>query len=230
MMRTDQTGNLDQGDIPDLKVLSDFIYVSYVGTFKEWQEFLTLRDLLPSVFSTLDIQIENNKIFRYKSARFSLSYGPEVMKISDKSYLQVDFSYFQEKGKTLWDVRGMMVTEEKYNQMGYVVYRMMKPPKDLGDEYQSNWENMVERRFPYNRSAYHKDKITVISTIYHWIDPSEKGAAPSGSVLYTVGLIKEGNVDQREMETKLEMFVRNLIVYEKGEPQRDATGSGQPKS
>ena len=230
MMRTDQTGNLDQGDIPDLKVLSDFIYVSYVGTFKEWQEFLTMRDLLPSVFSTLDIQIENNKIFRYKSARFSLSYGPEVMKISDKSYLQVDFSYFQEKGKTLWDVRGMMVTEEKYNQMGYVVYRMMKPPKDLGDEYQSNWENMVERRFPYNRSAYHKDKITVISTVYHWIDPSEKGAAPSGSVLYTVGLIKDGNVDQKEMETKLEMFVRNLIVYEKGEPQRDATASGQPKS
>ncbi|HVP77255.1 MAG TPA: serine protease [Thermodesulfobacteriota bacterium] len=226
MMRTDQTGNLDQGDIPDLKVLSDFIYVSYVGTFKEWQEFLTMRDLLPSVFSTVDIQIENNKIFRYKSARLSLSYGPEVMKISDKSYLQVDFSYFQEKGKTLWDVRGMMVTEEKYNQMGYVVYRMMKPPKDLGDEYQSNWENMVERRFPYNRSAYHKDKMTVISTIYQWTDPSEKGAAPSGSVLYTVGLIKDGNVDQKEMETKLEMFVRNLIVYEKGEPQGDEAGSG----
>jgi serine protease Do len=230
MMRTDQTGILDQGHIPDLKVLSDFIYVSYLGTFKEWQEFLTMRDLLPAIFSTLDIHIENNKLFRYKSVRLFFSYGPEVMKISDKSHLQVDFSYFQEKGRTLWDVKGMMITEEKYNQMGYMVYRMMKPPKELGDEYQNNWENMVDRRFPYNRSAYHKDKMTLISTIYNRTDKSEKEAVPSGSVLYTVGLIKEGSVDQKEMEKKLEMFVRNLTVYEKGENKSDQTGSLQPKS
>ncbi len=229
LMRTDQTGVLDQGHIPDLKVLSDFIYVSYLGTFREWQEFLTMRDFLPSIFSTLDIHIENNKVFRYKSARLSFSYGPDVMKISDKSHLQVDFSYFQEEGRTLWDVKGMMITEEKYSQMGYVVYRMMKPSKDLGDEYQSNWVNMVDRRFPYNRSAYHKDKITLISTIYNWTDKSEKEAAPSGSVLYTVGLIKEGSVDQKEMETKLEMFVRNLIVYEKGEDNGPENGNPQAK-
>ena len=152
------------------------------------------------------------------------------MKISDKSSFQLDFNYFREEGRTVWDINGIMITEEKYNQVSYAVYRMMRPPKDLGDQYQSNWENMVERRFPYNRSAYHKDKMTVISTIYHWTDPSKKDAALSGSVLYTVGLIKEGNVDQKEMETKLEMFVRNLIVYEKGEPQRDEAGSGQPES
>ena len=230
MMRTDQTGNVDQGDIPDLKVLSDFVYVSYFGAFKEWQEFLTMKDLLPPIFSTLDIHIENNKIFRYKSARLSLSYGDDVMKISDKSSLQVDFSYFQEEGKTVWDINGIMITEEKYNQMGYVVYRMMKPPKELGDQYQSNWENMVERRFPYNRSAYYKDKMTLISTTYHSSSKSEKGEALPGSVLYTVGFIKEGNVDQKEMAAKLEMFMRNLVVYEKGEDMDGKTGNPQPKS
>ena len=230
MMRTDQTGNVDQGDIPDLKVLSNFIYVSYFGTFKEWQEFLTMKDLLPSVFSTLDIHIENNKIFRYKSARLSLSYGPDVMKISDKSSLQVDFSYFQEEGRPVWDINGMMITEEKYNQMSYVVSRMMKPPKELGDQYQNNWENMAERRFPYNRSAYYKDKMTLISTTDNRSNPSEKGDKPSGSVLYTVGFIKEGNVGQKEMEAKLEMFMRNLVVYEKGEDRGNETEGPKPKS
>ena len=213
MMRTDQTGNVDQGDIPDLKVLSDFIHVSYYGTFKEWQEFLSMKDLLPSIFSTIDIHIENDKIFRYKSARLSLSYGPDIMKISDKSSFQVDFSYFQEEGRTVWDINGMMITEEKYNQISYAVYRMMKPPKELGDQYQSNWENMVERRFPYNRSAYYKDKVTLISTTYNRSSRSGKGDVPSGSVLYTVGFIKQGNVDQKEMESKLEMFMRNLVVF-----------------
>ena len=114
--------------------------------------------------------------------------------------------------------------------MGYVVYRMMKPPKELGDQYQSNWENMVERRFPYNRSAYYKDKMTLISTTYHSSSKSEKGEALPGSVLYTVGFIKEGNVDQKEMAAKLEMFMRNLVVYEKGEDMDGKTGNPQPKS
>jgi len=230
MMRTDQTGNIDQGDVPDLKVLSDFIYVSYSGTFKEWQEFLAMKDLLPSLFSTLEVQMEKDKVFRFKSERLSLSYGPDVMKISDKSSLQVDFSYHPEEGRTVWDVNGMMITEEKYNQLSYVVYRMMKPPRELGDQYQSNWENMVERKFPFNRSAYHKDKITLISTIYNGNGISGKDEALSSSVLYTVGFVKQGNVDQKEMESKLDVFMRNLVIYEKGENRSDETGSSQPKN
>jgi hypothetical protein len=229
MLRTDQTGNVDQGDIPDLKVLSDFIYVSYFGAFKEWQEFLTMKDILPSIFSTIHIQIKNGEVFRYQSKRLTLSYSPDVIRISDKSSLQVDFSYFQEEGRTVWDVNGMVITEEKYNQTSYVVYRMMKPPKELGDQYQSNWENMVERRFPYNRSAYHKDKMTLISTIHSRSGKPEKEDAPSGSVLYTVGFIKEGDLDQKQMEAKLDLFIRNLVVYEEGENKGDKTGSPQPK-
>jgi serine protease Do len=214
MMRTDETGNVDQGDLPDLKVLSDFIYVSYYGSFKEWREFLSMRNLLPSIFSTLSIHIENNKIFRYKSARLCFSYGEDIMKISDKSSLQLDFGYFKEKGKTVWDIHGMMATEEKYHQTGYAVSRTMKPPKELGDQYQSNWENMVERKFPYNRSAFYKDKVTIISTTYNRDSPPGKKEAPTGSVLYTVGFIRQGNIGQKEMEAKLEMFMRHLVIYQ----------------
>jgi serine protease Do len=230
MMRTDQTGDVDQGDIPDLKVLSDFIYVSYYGSFNEWREFLSMRSLLPSVFSTLDIHIENNKIFTYKSARLSLSYGPDIMKISDKSSFQLDFGYFEEKGKAVWDVNGIMATEEKYNQIGYAVSRMIKPPKELGDQYQSNWENMVERKFPYNRSSYYKDKVTIISTTYNRGSQAAKKEEASGSVLYTVGFIKQGNVGQKEMEAKLEIFMRNLVIYENADDSGNRTESPQPKS
>jgi serine protease Do len=230
MMRTDQTGNVDQGDIPDLKVLSDFIYVSYYGSFKEWQEFLRMKSLLPSLFSTLDISIENNKIFRYKSARLCLSYGPDVMRISDKSSLQLDFGYFKEKGKTVWDVSGMMATEEKYHQVGYAVSRTMKPSKELGDQYQSNWENMVEQRFPYNRSAYYKDKVTIISTTCGWGSPPGNKEAVPCAVLYSVGFIKQGNIGQKDMEAKLEMFMRHLTIYENPAEDGKKTENPQPKS
>lgn len=231
MMRTDETGSADQGDIPDLKVLSDFIYVSYYGTFKDWREFLSMKDLLPSIFATMDIQIESNERFRYKSARLSLSYGPDVMKISDKSSLELGFSYFQVQGSTVvWDINEIVITEEQYNQTGYAVYRMMKPPKELGDQYQSSWENMAEQKFPYNRSAYYKDKVTTISTTYDRDRKLGKGGAPSGSVLYTVGFIKQGNVDQKEMEARLEMFMRNLVVHETAEENGNMTGNPQSEN
>ena len=230
MMRTDETGSVDQGDIPDLKVLSDFIYVSYYGSFKDWREFLTMKDLLPRIFSTIDIHIEDNERFRFKSARLSLFYSPNIMKISDNSDLRLDFSYFEEQGRTVWDISNIAIGEEKYNQIGYAVSRMMKPQKELGDQYQSSWEDVVERRFPYNRSAYYKDKVTIISTTYDGSSKSGKGEAPSRSIQYTVGFIKQGNVDQKEMEAKLEMFMRNLVVYENGEENGNKSGNLQQKN
>jgi hypothetical protein len=139
------------------------------------------------------------------------------MKISDNSDLRLHFGYFQEQGRTVWDITEIGVTEDKYNQIGYTVSRMMKPPKELGDEYQSRWENIAEGRFPYDRSAYHKDKVTIVSTTVPRGSKPEKGDGSSRSVLYTVGFIKEGNVDQKEMEAKLDLLMRNLVVYEEGE-------------
>jgi hypothetical protein len=230
MIRTDQTGIVDQGHIPDLKVLSDFIYVSYYGTFKEWRELLSMKDILPSIFSTIDIHIENREVFRYKSTRLSLSCGPDIMKILNNSDLRLDFGYFQEQGRTVWDITEIGIAEDKYKQIGYTVSRTMKPPEKLGDEYQSSWENMVERRFPYNRSAYFKDKITIISATYNQGSQLEKGDESSIPVLYTVGYVKEGNVDQKEMEAKLEMFMRNMVAYEKGKDNDPQTENPQPKN
>jgi len=67
MLKSDATGKVDRELIPDLKALSDFIYVSYRGTFKEWREFLSITKLLPPIFSTLDIRTESNQVLRFKS-------------------------------------------------------------------------------------------------------------------------------------------------------------------
>ncbi|HUL29759.1 MAG TPA: hypothetical protein VLZ03_04830, partial [Thermodesulfobacteriota bacterium] len=107
---------------------------------------------------------------------------------------------------------------------------IMKPPKELGDQYQSNWENMVERKFPYDRSAYHKDKVTLISTTNSGGGQWAKKEATVGSVLYTIGFIKEGNVSQKEMEAKLEMFMRHLTIYEDSEENGDKTENPEWKN
>lgn len=216
MLKTDHTGKIDRELIPDMKVFSDFIYVSYRGTFREWREFLNMKKLLPPVFSTLDIRSENNQTLRFKSSRLSLSCSSDMMNVSDESDLRLDFSYFPEKGKITWDISGIAIREDKYHTIGYTLRRNMKPPKELGDQYQSHWKDITERRFPYNRSAFYQDRATIISTTHGQEEALQKNDQPSNSVVYEVSFVKQGIVDQKEMEKKLEMFMRNLVVHESG--------------
>jgi len=213
MMRIDQTGSIDTGHILDLKALADFIYISYYGTFDNWEAFLAMKDFLPAVFSSIDIRIEKNKVFRYTSKRFSQSYGPDVMNVSEKTGLTLYFSYFMDQGRTVWDVTGISMGEEKYANSIASVHRKMKPPISLGDKSLSKWKDMNEQRFPYNQSAYFKDGRTKIAKRF-MMGSAPQGASPEASVLYTVNFSKPGNIEQDEMKTKLDKLSNNLIVHE----------------
>jgi hypothetical protein len=204
MLRIDDTGSVYASHIPDLKTLADFAYLSYYGTFGEWKELIALKDLLPSAFSSIDLKIENDRTFSFMSRRFSASYGPELMHITDKSDLNVRFSYFLDKGKVVWDIDGIVIGDDKSNKISYSVFRNARPPRDLPDSFQSNWKDMEEQKFPFNRSAYYKDENTVINSVYR-----------SGPELYyTVGYLANGKMEQDQIEKKLEGFLKNLKVHE----------------
>ncbi|MFZ5995266.1 MAG: trypsin-like peptidase domain-containing protein [Thermodesulfobacteriota bacterium] len=210
MMKAGQTGQVDFVDIPDLKILTNFIYVSYYGTLKQWEEFIKIKELLPSAFSSINVSFDYNKAFYYKSKRLSFSYSSDGMAVSEKSYMKLKFDYFRESNKTIWDVGTIVVGEDKNNWTNFNITRNMKPPKGLGDKYESHWEIIEKQKFPFNHSAFYRDKATNISTVFNQSD------AESTSVLYTIGYEKEGKVDQKEMEAKLNKFIRNLKIYEDG--------------
>jgi hypothetical protein len=214
MLKSDATGKVDRELTPDLKALSDFIYVSYRGTFKEWREFLSIKKLLPPIFATIDIRSESNQVLRFKSSRLSLSCSSNMMNVSDESDLRLDFSYFPEQGKTVWDISSIFVGEDKYHAIGYKVIRNMKPSKELGNQYQSHWKDMAEQKFPYNRSAFYQDQATIISAMYGRDNALQKEDKLSGVVMYGVSFAKQGIVDQKEMEAKLDMLLSNLVIYE----------------
>jgi hypothetical protein len=216
MLRVDDTGSVYDSHIPDLKVLADFSYLSYYGTFGEWQELLTMKERLPSVFSSLALDIKDGRSFTFRSKRFTASYGSDLMHVTDKSDLNLRFSYFRDNDKVVWDIDGVVIGDDKSNRISYSVFRFPKPPRDLQDDFQSNWKNIEEKKFPYNRSAYYKDETTVINA-----------AHPAGpDLFYTVSYLTSGKMEQEEMEKKLDGFLKNLTVHEKG---GEAAKSGMGK-
>ncbi|HKZ17384.1 MAG TPA: trypsin-like peptidase domain-containing protein [Geobacteraceae bacterium] len=212
MMRRGQTGHVEYGHIPDLKVLADFIYVSYYGSLKQWREFLSAKEYLPNLFSTIDIAFDYNNFFRYTSKRVSFSYTPDLLQISEKSDLKLNIGYIAENGKTVWDVISISPGEDKSNNTCFIVNRNRRPPKNMSDTYRSDWENLVNTKMPYNKVSFIQDKMTTIATVYTR-DINLKNL-DSASILYDVGHMKDGNIGQKEMETDLDSFVRNMTMYE----------------
>lgn len=208
LMRTGQTGVVDRGHVEDLKILTNFIYLTYYGTLKQWREFLGMKELLPSAFSSLEVQYDYDNFFRYKSKRLSLSFAPDGMKISDNSYLKLFFSFFKDNGRTVWDVARILIGADVNSETRFRVVRNPKPPAALDESSQGKWENITGERFPFNKSAYYEGKATVIEAV---VDKRNIGV---GTVLYTAGYIRDGKVEQKEMEGTLEGFLKGVEITE----------------
>ena len=211
MMRSAKTGIIES-HIIDLKAFTDFIYISYYGTFKQWRAFLNMKHVLPSVFSALGISFNYNDSFKYKSRRISFSYNSDLMKITKDSDLELRFSYFKENGKTIWDVSKLVVGDDKNSGTAIVISRNIRPPKNMSDTYQSEWKNVTNEKYPYNNSSFYNDNRTVIAIVHKKDMQSRK--LKSAALLYTVGYTRDGKVGQKTMKEKLNNFMKNLDVYE----------------
>lgn len=212
MMRRGQSGLVEDGHALDLKVLTDFIYVSYYGSLKQWREFLAAKEYLPELFSTIDIDFAYDRFFRYTSKRVSLSYTPDIMRITEKSDLKLNLGFIAEKGKTVWDVTSVCPGDDKSTNTCFLVNRNRRPPEELSDAYRSDWDNLVNARMPYNKVSFFQDKMTTIAMPYtRGIDPEKLDSA---HVLYDVVHLKDGNVEQKEMEKEIDRFAEGVTVYE----------------
>lgn len=218
VMKAGQTGLVNNGYLPDMKVLADFIYVSYYGTLKEWREFLAQKDRLPRVFSTIDISYKVGEFVSYSSKRVSVRSVPEAMAITDRSDLSLLFGFFIDSGKVVWDVYGVSIGEDKNTKTGFSVHRLSKPPAELRDVYHKDWEDAIGRRFPYNASAYYEDSKTVISMVAG--DAEGKASGDRQGFLYTITYYVEGRAEQADVEKRLRKISESVRVLEGNQSEK----------
>ncbi|MEJ2450277.1 MAG: trypsin-like peptidase domain-containing protein [Gammaproteobacteria bacterium] len=209
MLRNDSTGRIS-GHLLDLKVLSNFIYVSYYGTVKEWRGFLAHKSLIPAPLKDVTLSYKPNKELAFSSDAMKFDYSKSLMAITDNSDLSLHMSYYKKHNKVVWDVARVMVGENKDNNTYFLVSRTAHPDKDMNDEDKAKWTRLVDRQFPYNKVSYFKDKNTFISTVYN------KGLKASSikqrPYLFSVLYGAEGKVDQKTVETKINTFVHKLNI------------------
>jgi serine protease Do len=212
MLRASDTSVIN-GHIADLKALTNFVYLSYYGTFEQWREFLAAKDYLPAALSSVKIAFDYGRRFSYESKRIAFAYDPSLLKITKKSDLQLKMSYFVDNGKVVWDVAGLVVGDDKDTGTFVDVTRNIQPAKGMSDKDRSDWEKIIHAQMPYNRTSFFNDKTTVIGAVYTQdIVPAKLAAAP---VLYSVVYGVDGNFPQQTVEPKLKNALEHLKVYER---------------
>jgi len=209
ILRFGSTGAIDFSFIVDTKILVDFLYLSYYGTFQEWKEFLEYKDYLPDVLRKVDFSYKNKKWAKFKSKRLSISYENDMHDIDDKSYLKLVLSYHQDKTDVVWNISGIVIGEHENKGGVFYLYRYISPDKDLSDSYKDEWKKITNEKHPYNKVAFFNEGYTIIQSLH---PKYSKNKSPEFA--YTVSYGSEGNLDKDLLSKKILKYAASVKIFE----------------
>ncbi len=210
MLKAGQSGHVFGTCLEDMKILADFVSVPYYGTFKQWREYLEMKDIAPSAFNNIQINMDNGSLM-YSSNYFQSKCDCNDMKLTDNSMLKLIFGYRKKGDSVAWDVKDIWIREGKFEKTDFGVHRHAKPGGN--DEKSSNWwARIIEEKKPFDRQVVIKDDTTIIRAVCK--KPQSTGANSDRSVLYSVKHTKNGTVSQEEMQSELDRFMKTVVVKE----------------
>jgi serine protease Do len=196
--------------LDELRSYTGFVYLSYVGTLKQWHDYMSASLAQPSVVRALDIQADYGKSLRFRSQRFNLSIASTFPKVEPESVLTLKFAYFAEGDATLWDVGGLYFGDPEHKKNGIDIVRHRRPPASLPETFAERWHSIESGEHPYTATAYATDGGTRIDAI----ENSKDVSSGRSSIAYSVTVTAEGTQDQETMKGELNAVQTGLKILE----------------
>jgi serine protease Do len=198
----------------DSRMLADFSYVSYIGTAAQWREFLRFPQWHPAALSTIKLALEPNSGFGYESKRLRYRVAQSDFALTDTGYLGLQFTYFNEAGKPVWDVGQLTLSTDSTSDIGVSITRVIQPPTSLSDDYRDNWRNLSEGRYPYTGVPVDDEGKT-----YVMAPVSTRGRVPADTsqpeVRYSVVYSRPGKQSARKATQEFRRVTGGLEVLER---------------
>ncbi|HJP99079.1 MAG TPA: trypsin-like peptidase domain-containing protein [Rhodanobacteraceae bacterium] len=193
--------------LANMEAMSDFFYLSYHGTLAQWKAYLTNTTLLPAAIRTIHVDADYDKRFSYASQRVEFSVTPQVQKIQPDSELTLEFMYFPDHGKVVWDVADIRLQVDAGDKDWINIQRNFAPAPDLDQGFQDMWHKVVARQHPWDGVARNENDLMEINGVV-------SAAGKDRSVLYSAFYATEGDHPQDYMKAKLGLLMKNLHVRE----------------
>ena len=199
-----------QLSVEELQVLTGYLYMSFPGTLKQWQEYMAAPLPLPDAVRALEIQSDFGRSFRLRSRRLSINIPDGLIKVGPESMLVAKFGYFEDAGAVVWDLAGVLLQDPERKGNWIDVLRHQRPPASLPETFTERWHTIETGAHPYTSTAYSTNGGTRIDAIQDLKDVS----AGHRSLAYSVTVAAEGTQDQATMKQGLDKVQQGLTILE----------------
>lgn len=194
-------------NLADMRALLDYMSVGYEGSLAQWKDFLKNTALLPDALKAVHIEADYQQRFSYRSNRMAFAVTPQLQKIEPGSMLTLAMGFVPDHGKVVWDVNAVSLRANAQESDRLHIERNVAPPASLDDDARSYWDKLLNRRHPYEGTAYSANGETRIGAPI-----SSAGASPA--VVYSVFYAMAGSQGQDSMKPKLDLLLKDLKVSE----------------
>lgn len=183
------------------KHLADNLYLSYSGTFSQWNAFLSRAELRPKFFDHVKLELDAAQGVHYRSARLTLDVPKDLLPLSADSELVLKMAYMLDGGALAWDVGGIEVYQD-HDHKTYVGLRRYAKPDGLAKETLDTWRHLQARDPGYDGLPGHDDEFN-----NYWVHesvsaraPDGPGIDPSAKILYDVYSSTDAKGYPRDLE------------------------------
>jgi serine protease Do len=198
----------------ELKILANLIYLRYDGTLPQWNEFADLGDLRPKVFDSIRIDYTPNRTFKYRSKRFEIGLDAGFIDITDRSSLELGFTYFPERDAVVWDVSEFSFQESQDRTFQVSVRRAARVPAELGGDLYRQWGRMMRREAPFNGMPYLDQKYPRVRTVFGMPQLAAGTTAGEPAQLYEVGVTTDGYLSRESAHEIQQELVAGFKLLE----------------
>jgi serine protease Do len=191
------------------QVICDYLDLTMLGTLAQWQDYLAQKGVQPKAFEALRIEIDPDHQVAFHSARYELTVKPELVKLSKDSMLFLDFGFAGSADAATWSVNRVVVSEQLHTNNWVHVVRRTEPPASLPDSFQSSWNKLKTRSFPFDGRIESQNGETRISA-----SRQPPGSGADARVRYALEVTREGVQSQEAMARRLELLQHSFRALE----------------
>jgi serine protease Do len=188
----------------DLKAMADFVGVAYHGRLSEWKDFLRDGAAVPAALSSIKIDFDDSKQFRYQSRRVRFTVPNDVQPIAPDNLLVLGFNIIGVDGKFVWDVGDIRLNRNANEPDRINVQRQVAPRDDMDDTFKHNWAKLIQRQHPYDGETRTENDETRITAVV--------GDDKSPSVAYTVFIALPSSKNAADLKVKLARLMSSVNV------------------
>lgn len=197
-----------------LRFMSDYFYVSYLGTLPQWQAFLQGPDK-PDALANLTLTRDAQGL-HFRSSSVDFDVPPALLALDDASSLQLRMAYTQKDAAMSWNVATIFVSNEKKDERFFSLERLPKPAANASARLSDRWADLMESEGDFSPGRGHDAELkkfwrrAAISANFKPGGELDRQA----SLFYAVTTTVNGARLPREVDDMHDLLLENVRVKE----------------